>query len=128
MDGQKCSDTLYVVIGCYFDKYTDGYKNTVNPKKISFGGRTDVSMPTMFYYVLLRTKSGKSGKALKDCTASEMKCAAFVRCHTNDLSGQAVTSAEMMSVAELEEITGITYFANLPQAPKSTAVASDWGL
>lgn len=128
VDDQVCSDTLYVVIGCYFDRFTDGYNNTVNPSKISFGGRNDVSMPTMFYYVLLRTKSGNSGKALKDCDASEMKCAAFVRCHTNDLKGQAVTSAEMKSVAELEQITGVTYFANLPQAPKSTYKASDWGL
>nr|MCR4860586.1 DNA/RNA non-specific endonuclease [Bacteroidales bacterium] len=128
VDKQVCSDTLYVVIGCYFEKFTDGYKNTVSPKTISFGGRDDVSMPTMFYYVLLRTKSGKSGKALSECSASEMKCAAFVRCHTNDLKGQDVTATEMMSVSELEKITGVTYFANLPQAPKSSATASDWGL
>ena len=128
VDGQVCSDTLYVVIGTYFDKYTDGYGKTASPRKISFGGRDDVSMPTMFYYVLLRTKKGNSGKALKDCSASEMKCAAFVRTHTNDLKGQDVTAKEMMSVADLEKITGVTYFANLPQAPKSTATASDWGL
>lgn len=128
VDGQVCSDTLYIVIGCYFDKFTDGYGYTVNPSVISFGGRTDVAMPTMFYYILLRTKSGNSGKALKDCTADEIKCAAFVRSHTNGLKGQKVSSREMMSVSDLEKITGFTYFPKVPNAPKQSYKASEWGL
>ena len=128
VDGKVCADTLYEVVGCYFDKYTDAYGYTVSPSTIEFGGRTDVSMPTMFYYVLLRTKSGSSGKSVKDCSASELMCAAFVRAHTNSLKGQAVTSTEMMSVSDLEKITGFTYFVNVPNAPKSTFTASDWGL
>ena len=128
VDTQVCADTLYEVIGCYFDRYTDGYGVTQNPSVISYGGRDDVSMPTMFYYVLIRTKQGNSGKALKDCAASEIKCAAFVRTHSNALKGQKVTSREMMSVADLERITGITYFPNVPNAPKNTFKASDWGL
>ena len=128
IDDQYCSDTLYAVIGCYFKTFTDGYNYTVTPRTLSGWGRTDVAMPTMFYYVLLRTKSGNTRKAIKDCSASELKCAAFVRAHTNDLKGQKVTSAEMMSVAELEAITGITYFANVPQAPKTVKNPSDWGL
>ncbi len=128
VDGQVCSDTLYVVIGCYFDKYTDGYGYTVSPKTISFGGRNDVDFPTMFYYALLRTKKGSSGKALKDCSASEIKCAAFVRSHTNSLKGQKVSSQEMMSISDLEKITGVKYFTNIPNAPKSSYSASDWGL
>ena len=128
VDGQVCRDTLYVVIGTYFEKYTDGYGNTVSPKTISFGGRSDVAMPTMFYYLLLRTKSGSSGKAVKDCSASELQCAAFVRAHTNNLKGQKVSSKEMMSVSDLEELTGFTYFPNVPNAPKSSFKASDWGL
>ena len=119
---------MYQVVGCYFKDFTDGYDNKVTAKKISFGGRTDVSFPTMFYYVLIRTKSGKSGKALKDCSASELKCAAFVRSHTNSLEGQEVTKDEMMSVSDLEAITGFTYFVNVPNAPKDIAVPSDWGL
>lgn len=128
VDGQQCSDTLYVVIGCYFDRFTDGYGKTASPKTISFGGRSDVSQPTMFYYALIRTKNGKSGKALKDCSADEIKCAAFVRTHTNDLKGQAVSSREMMSISDLEAITGVTYFPNVPNAPKTSFSASDWGL
>ena len=128
VDTKVCADTLYEVIGCYFDTFTDGYNYTVTPATISFGGRNDVRRPTMFYYVLLRTKSGNSRKALKDCSASEMMCAAFVRSHTNSLKGQKVTRAEMMSVADLERLTGVTYFPNVPNAPKETFSASDWGL
>ncbi|MBP5484007.1 MAG: fimbrillin family protein [Bacteroidales bacterium] len=128
VDGQVCSDTLYVVIGCYFDEFTDGYGKTASPGTISFGGRDDVSIPTMFYYILLRTKNGSIGKSVKDCSASELKCAAFVRTHTNALKGQKVSANELMSVADLERITGFTYFPNVPNAPKTSFSASDWGL
>ena len=128
VDGKVCSDTLYVVIGCHFEKYTDGHGITVEPATISFGGRNDVTRPTMFYYVLLRTKKGNSGKALKDCSSTELQCAAFVRSHTNSLKGVKISKDDIMSVSDLEKVTGLSYFSNLPQAPKSTFNASDWGL
>ena len=128
VDTKVCADTLYEVLGCYFDRYTDAYGWTVTPTTISFGGRDDVSMPTMFYYVLLRTKNGNTGKALKDCSSDELMCVAFVRSHTNSLKGQKVTSRELMSVSALERITGVTYFPNVPNAPKDTFSAADWGL
>ena len=128
MDTQVCADTLYEVIGTYFKKYTDGYGKTQNPQTISYCGRSDVHMPTMFYYAVLRTKSGKTGKSVKDCSASELQCVAFVRTHTNDLKGQKPSSKELMSIADLERLTGFTYFPNVPNAPKSTFSASDWGL
>ena len=127
MDGQVCSDTLYVVIGAYFKTYTDRRNYTGTPKTISFGGRSDVTRPSMFYYILMRTKKGTSGKALKDCTASEIMCAAFVRSHETP-KGVAVSEKDLMSVSDLEKITGFTYFPNVPQAPKSSYKASDWGL
>jgi DNA/RNA endonuclease G (NUC1) len=126
VDTQVCADTLYEVLGCHFEKYTDAYGVTQNPSTISFGGRNDVHMPTMFYYVLLRTKSGTSGKYVANCSASELKCVAFVRAHAN--VRQAVTATELMSVSDLEKITGVTYFPNVPNAPKDTFNAGDWGL
>ena len=126
VDDQVCRDTLYEVLGCHFEKYTDAYGVTQNPSTISFGGRNDVHMPTMFYYVLLRTKSGNSGKYVANCSASELKCVAFVRAHAN--VRQAVTATELMSVSDLEKITGVTYFPNVPNAPKDTFKAGDWGL
>ena len=127
VDGQVCSDTLYVVIGTYFETYTDRRGYTDSPKTISFGGRSDVTRPSMFYYILMRTKSGSSGKALKDCTSSEIKCAAFVRSHATPKK-VSVSEKDMMSVSDLEKITGFTYFPNVPQAPKDTYKASYWGL
>ena len=127
VDGQVCSDTLYVVIGAYFEKYTDRRGYTDSPATISFGGRNDVTRPSMFYYILMRTKKGNSGKALKDCSASEIQCAAFVRSHKTP-TGVKVSEQDMMSVSDLEKITGFTYFPNVPQAPKDSYNASDWGL
>ena len=127
VDGQVCSDTLYVVIGTYFEEYTDRRGYTDYPKTISFGGRSDVTRPSMFYYILMRTKSGSSGKALSECSASEIKCAAFVRSHATP-KGVKVSEKDMMSVSDLEKLTGFTYFPNVPQAPKTTYKASDWGL
>ncbi|MBR6055430.1 MAG: DNA/RNA non-specific endonuclease [Bacteroidales bacterium] len=133
VDGQVCSDTLYVVIGCYFKSFRHVYKGGITvsaePETLdSYCGRSDVSKPTMFYYVLLRTKRGNTGKALKDCSATEIKCAAFVRTHSNSLKGVDVTSYDMMTVSDLEALTGVEYFPNVPNAPKSTMSASDWGL
>ena len=125
VDNLVCNDTLYVVIGAYFDTYTDKYGNTGRPAKISFGGRNDVSRPTMFYYALLRTKSGNTGKAVKDCSASELKCAAFVICHEQE-KGHKPQARDMISIEELEQLTGFTYFSNVPNAPKSTFNANDW--
>lgn len=125
-DGQVCSDTLYQVIGCYFEKYTDAYGYSASPKKISFGGRSDVSCPTMFYTVLLRTKKGNSGKAVSACSASELQCVALVRSHNSGLKGQKVSSKEMMSVSDLEKITGFKYFVNVPNAPKDSFNSNDW--
>lgn len=125
IDGLVCSDTLYVVIGCYFDKYTDKYGNTGNPAKIEFGGRSDVSRPTMFYYALLRTKKGNTGKSVASCSASELQCAAFVMCH-EQAKGHKPEAKDMISVAELEKLTGFTYFSNVPNAPKETFNSSEW--
>ena len=125
VDGHVCSDTLYVVIGAYFDDYSCK-SGSATAKRISFGGRSDVSCPTMFYYALLRTKQGNSGKALSECSASEMQCVAIVRSH-KAAKGRKNFAEDMMSVSDLEKITGFTYFQNVPQAPKSTYKASDWG-
>ena len=125
IDGLVCADTLYEVVGCYFEQYTDTYGNTGKPAKISFGGRSDVSRPTMFYYALLRTKKGNSGKSVKDCSASELQCAAFVICHEQS-KGHKPESRDIISIEELEALTGFSYFDNVPNAPKSVVVPSDW--
>lgn len=120
-----CADTLYEVVGCYFEKYTDAYSQTCEPKTIYFGGRSDVSCPTMFYYAVLRTKAGNSGKSVLNCSASELKCAAFVLRHNIEKSHKP-QAKDIISIAELEKITGFTYFPNVPNAPKSTVNVNEW--
>lgn len=119
-------DTLYEVIGTYFDDYTDAYGASQTASTISYCGRSDVHMPTMFYYVLLCTRPSARGKAVVDCTADELQCVAFVRAHVN--VRQAVSAKELMSVRDLEDLTGVSYFYNVPNAPKDSFSASDWGL
>lgn len=124
-----CADTTYVVIGTYFKEFRDTYGTVASPSKITYAGRSDVSCPTMFYYAVLRTKSGNSGKSVLDCEASELMCAAFVLSHKVE-ANHSPQAADMMSIAELEAITGQTYFANVPAAAqlKGSFKASDWGL
>lgn len=121
-------DTLYEVVGCIFGTVTDGYGYKVTSSKISFGGRSDVSFPAAFYYAVLKKKNSSTPGSVADCSAGQLQCVAFVRAHTNSLNGQNPSAKELMSISDLERLTGITFFANVPNAPKSTYNASDWGL
>lgn len=120
-----------MVIGCYFDDYTDVYGKTQKAKTIQFGGRSDVSMPTMFYYALLRTKKGNTGKSVTQCSADELKCVAYVLRHETAAKQKGknykLNARDLMSISDLEKLTGFKYFVNVPNAPKSTFNASDWG-
>ena len=125
IDGLVCSDTLYVVIGCYFEKFVDKYGNTGTPATISFGGRNDVTRPAMFYYALLRTKKGDTGKRVQDCSADELQCVAFTICHEM-AKGHKPEAKDMMSISDLEKLTGFSYFPNVKNAPKSIFTANEW--
>lgn len=117
--GWVCTDTLYVVTGAHFDgseKYAYDLRGT---------GKA-CAVPTHYYKVLLRTKSGSSRKRVQDCSASELQCVGFWFQHKAN-SGQP-SSSDMRSVEEIENLTGFKFFANVPNAPKSTYQAKDWGL
>ena len=108
-----CSDTLYVVTGAHF---AEGYGYAYDNK--GFGKACAV--PTHYYKVILRTKSGNSGKWVGDCSASELKCAGFWFEHKGGAPRQT------MSVAEIEQKTGLTFFPNVPNAPKNIYNSSEW--
>lgn len=128
VDGLVVRDTLYEVVGCYFEEFQDSRGSSLSkPSKISYGGRSDVAKPTMFYYALLRTKKGNTGKSVTKCSADELQCVAFVISHTAQ-KGNEPSAKDLISISALEELTGFTYFPNVPNAPKSTFNASDWGL
>lgn len=108
-----CSDTLYVVSGCHFDNYNTTCQNN--------DGKT-CPMPTHYFKVMLRTKAGNTGKRVQDCSASELICAGYWVTHT-DNDNATIT---LKSVSEIEQLTGFTFFVNVPNAPKETYTTSDW--
>ncbi len=107
-----CADTLYTVNGCHWAN-----------KNETFNGQV---VPTHFYKVFLRTKKGNTRKSVMECSASELQCVAFYVSHT--IGKVTPSRSHMISVSELEEITGHTFFSNVPNAPKDTFNASDWGM
>lgn len=117
-----CSDTLYQVVGCIFETFKDKYGNTVNKKSGS-----GFQVPTAWYKALLRTKKGNTGKRVDKCTSDELECVAFILPHRSS-AGHKPSSSDMYSISELEALTGLTFFVNVPNAPKNSFNASDWGL
>lgn len=114
-----CSDTLYVVTGAIFGNgYSYAYDNQGRGKRCS--------VPTHYYKVLLRTKTGVTGKSVAECSADELKCIGFVIKHDTSRSSQKVYASDACSVTELEEMTGETFFVNVPNAPKSSYNTSEW--
>ena len=127
-DKQVCADTLYVVTGCLFTEYEDTDGTIIKPTTHS--NRNDsqrVGVPTAYYKALLRTRSGRSGKSVRECKAQELKCAAFIVGHRS-AQGRKPSAEEMISIEELERLTGFEFFTNVKNAPKHEANARDWGL
>lgn len=110
------SDTLYVVTGAYFaNKNNLVYDNKGNGKACP--------VPTSYYKVVL--KSRVSGKWVVDCAASELQCIGFWVDHA---AGSWSITGSVRSVEEIENLTGFSFFANVPYAPKSSYTLSDWNL
>ena len=116
---KMAKDTLYVVTGTHFAD-----NRTTTDRK---GNR--IGLPSNCWKVLLRTRSGSTGKSIETCTADELKAIGFV--FTNDDAG-AATSIEsaVRSVKEIEELTGFKFFRNLDpavaDAVKSQKNLADW--
>ena len=62
-----------------------------------------------------------------NCAADELQCAACVMSHAMG-KGHVPQAVVMRAVKEIVELTGFTFFANVPYAPKDSYNASDWGL
>lgn len=123
VDTYLCADTLYQVVGCVFKTWTDRYGETATPRTASGS-----QIPTAWYKVLLRTKKGNTGKAVDQCSADELQCVAFVVVHSDNNKGRKPSAKDMYTVSEMEKLTGLTFFPNVPNAPKDTYKASDWNL
>lgn len=114
------SDTTYQVIGCWWDP-------SAEPKIVN-----GTEVPTHYYKVLLRTK-GHSGKWVKECSRDELQCIAILMEHREYAKSEVPQTAQyaakglLRSVREMEELTGVTFFGNVPNAPKDEYDPADWG-
>lgn len=100
------SDTLYVVTGTYFG---DGKTITDRLDKT-------IAVPSHAYKVLLRARSRiPSGKTIADLSASELISIGFWMPNPDvNAKSTATIEGSVMSVAEIEAITGFEYFRMLP--------------
>lgn len=127
VDSKWCADTLYQVIGCIFETFTDKYGVTTQKKTALNSAGKEFQVPTAWYKVLLRTKSGSTGKSVRDCTSEDLMCVGFILSHRSNHQHDP-EARDMYSVKEIEDLTGLEFFVNVPNAPKTTYKASDWGL
>ncbi len=114
----RCSDTLYVVTGAYFGP---GATTTTD------GAGNVVPIPTHYYKVLLRTKSGNSGKSIAQCSDSELISIGFwveQRSYGNIEPPTTICT----TVADIESKTGFTFFPGVSSTVKSQNVPSLWGI
>lgn len=113
-------DTLYVVTGTFF-----GNDRTTTDRK---GNR--IGLPSNCWKVLLRTRSGNTGKPIEECSADELMGIGFW--FSNSTSNPSSLSDCALSIAEVESRTGFTFFRNLPAdavvAVKENYEIGDWGM
>lgn len=112
----KTPDTLYVVTGAHFADYRTSTTDR--------DGRY-VAVPTHFYKVMIRSRSGHTGRPLGELRPEELECAAWLLEH-KPYKGEKNLRKYIMSVAHLEQITGQRFFTNLPNAPKERLDVSFW--
>ena len=138
LDKYVCADTLYCVSGAYFenDNLTamdaSGW-NTTDDGQVRYyvAGYSKVCVvPTHFYKLILRTRSGNSGKAIQECSASELQAVGFWFEHANEINGSTsptLDASYLKSVEWIEQQTGFTFFPDVPPSVKQQCNPSDWG-
>lgn len=125
----SCSDTLYVVTGAYFG---GKHHSSIDAQTTDRSGNV-CPTPTHYYKVLLRTKKGNTGKRIDEITdAAQLRAIAIWLEHKNTGDDTSITTSDCMSVAELEQIVGFTFFPMIDDSiegkVKSSAVPSEWGI
>lgn len=127
--GMICSDTLYVVTGAYFE---GTHHSSIASSTTDKLGNT-CPTPTYYYKALLRTKKGNTGKSIAEITdPSELRAVVFWLQHENSGENTTITSADCITVEELEQKTGFTFFPMLDdgveQQVKTTIDPGEWGI
>lgn len=99
------ADTLYVVTGSTFIG-DDGEGLSLT----SDNSGNEIPVPTHFYKALLTTKGTGVGKPVGECSAEELRCVVFYLEHFGHAAGARPTIRHMMSVDDLERVTGMDFF------------------
>ncbi|MBQ8746140.1 MAG: DNA/RNA non-specific endonuclease [Rikenellaceae bacterium] len=113
-----CRDTLYVVTGCVMTTENDTQVKWVNNRN---GGQ--VAVPKAYFKVLLRTKSGNTGKAVDNSNATTIGLWVENRSYGDEPSRASIVK----SVDEIERLTGFTFFPQISDEVKETKDLARWG-
>ncbi|MBQ7342230.1 MAG: DNA/RNA non-specific endonuclease [Alistipes sp.] len=98
-----CRDTLFCVVGTLYEAGT---------RQIYSRSRS-ITVPSHCYKLLLRTKSGNTGKRISEITsADEIMAIGFVWENTADGNNTSIADAAV-SIAEIERRSGFKFFHNL---------------
>lgn len=127
-----CSDTVYVVSGCYY-----GDDSWTTWDACSWDIKSDLSkkcvVPTHIFKIYLRTKSGNTGRSVYDCSADELMAIGFWL--PQDVTGEGERSGGNVadfaySVDEIERLTGneFEFFPGVPDEVTAAYNLDDWGL
>lgn len=135
-DNYVCADTLYCVSGAHFDEgaiaaYDGSWVNTNAQTRGHIDESKPCEVPTHYYKLILRTRNGNTGKAIQDCSASELIAVGFwfENGDGTDDSGAAkptLDASYLKSVAWIEQQTGFFFFPDVPPSVKQQCNPSDW--
>ena len=135
-DNYVCADTLYCVSGAHFDEgaiaaYDGSWVNDNAQTRGHIDESKPCEVPTHYYKLILRTRNGNTGKAIQDCSASELIAVGFwfENGDGTDDSGAATPTLDasyLKSVAWIEQQTGFTFFPDVPPSVKQQCNPSDW--
>lgn len=113
-----CRDTLYVVTGCVMTTEDDTQVKWVDNCN---GGK--VAVPKAYFKVLLRTKSGNTGKAVDNSNATTIG----FWYENRRYSYSTPRVSDVKSVDEIERLTGFTFFPQISDEVKETKDLARWG-
>ena len=131
-DSWTCSDTTYVVAGCYYGNDSYYFYDACWHETQSKLSKKCI-VPVAEFKIYLRTKSGNTGKRICDCTADELMAIGFWLEQDIDNTGK-IAGGEMrdfaMSVDMIEEKLGgeFRFFPEVPDEVTDSYNLSDWGI
>lgn len=126
----RCSDTVYVVVGCYYGDNSWSLKDASNWGTPSDKSK-DCIMPTARYKLVLRTKTGSTGKPIWQCSADEVMAIGFW--FPQNFTGEKLSSLPPLadyiySVSDIEKKIGseFNFFPLAPSGVKDSYNINDW--